>query len=63
MYTGFWWENEGKRSLGILRCRWEDDIKMDLQEVECGSVGWIDLAQDRDRWPTVVNAVMNLRVQ
>ena len=50
-----------KRSLGRPRCRWEDNIKMDLQEVECGGIGWIDLAQDRDRWPLVVNAVMNLR--
>jgi len=52
----------GKRSLGRLRCRWDDNIKMDLQEVGCGSVDWIELAQDRDRWRTLVNAVMNLRV-
>ena len=53
---------EGKTSLGRLRLRWEDNIKMDLQEV--GSVGmdWIQLAEDRDRWKTLVNAVMNLRV-
>jgi hypothetical protein len=42
--------------------RWEDDIKMDLQEVRCGSMDWIELAQDRDRWRAVVNAVMNLEV-
>jgi hypothetical protein len=53
---------EGKRSLGRPRGRWEDNIKMDLQEVGCGGMDWIELAQDRDRWRAVVNAVMNLRV-
>ena len=53
---------EGKRPLGRPRSRWEDNIKMDLQEVGCGGVDWIELAQDRDRWWTLVNAVMNLRV-
>ena len=54
---------EGKRPLGRLRRRWEDNIKMDLQEVGCcGGMDWIDLAQDRDRWRALVNAVMNLRV-
>jgi hypothetical protein len=48
---------EGKRSLGRPKRRWEDNIKMDLQEV-----GWIEVAQDRDRWWELVNAVMNLRV-
>jgi len=53
---------EGKRPLGRPRCRWVDNIRMDLQEVECGYMDWIELAQDRDwRW-TVVSAVMNLRV-
>ena len=51
---------EGKRPLGRPRCRWED--KMELQEVGCVGMDWIDLAQDRDRWRAVVNAVMNLRV-
>jgi hypothetical protein len=53
---------EGKRTLGRPRRRWEDNIKMDLQEVGCGGIDWIDLAQDKDRPRTLVNAVMNLRV-
>jgi hypothetical protein len=53
---------EEKRPLGRLRHRWEDNIRMDLQEVGCGGMDWIGLAQDRDRWRAVVNAVMNLRV-
>ena len=52
---------EGKRPLGRPRCRWED-IKMDLQEVGCGGMDWIDLVQDRDRWRALVAAVMKLRV-
>jgi len=53
---------EGKRPLGRPRRRWQDNIKLDLQEVGCGGMDWIDLAQDRDRWRAVVNEVMNLRV-
>ena len=53
---------EGKRPLGSPRLRWEDNIKMDLQEVGCGGMDWIELAQDRDRLRALVNAVMNLRV-
>ena len=53
---------EGKRPLGRSRRRWEDNIKMDLQEVGSGGMDWIELAQDRDRWRALVNAVMNLRV-
>ena len=53
---------EGKRPLGRPRRRWEDNIKMDLQAVGCGSMDWIELSQDRDRWRALVNAVMNLRV-
>jgi len=50
----------GKRPLGRPRYRWEDNIKMDLQEVGCGGVDWIELAQDRDRWRALVTAVMNI---
>jgi len=53
---------KGKRPLGRPRYRWEDNIKMDLQEVGCGGMDWIERGQDRDRWRTLVNAVMNLRV-
>jgi hypothetical protein len=53
---------EGKCPLGRPRRRWEDNIKLDLQEVGCGDVEWIDLAQDRDRWRALLSAVMNLRV-
>ena len=53
---------EGRRPLGRPRRRWVDNIMMDLQEVGCGCVDWIGLAQDRDRWRTLVSAVMNLRV-
>jgi hypothetical protein len=53
---------EGKRPLGRPRRRWEDNIKMDLQEVGCGGMDWIELAQDRDRWRALLNAVMNLQV-
>ena len=53
---------ERKRPLGRSMHRWENNIKMDLQEVGCGSVDWIRLAQNRDRWQALVNAVLNLWV-
>jgi hypothetical protein len=53
---------EGRRPLGRPRRRWEDNIKMDLQQVGWGGMDWINVAQDRDRWRALVNAVMNLRV-
>jgi hypothetical protein len=52
---------EGKRPLGKRRRRWEDNIKLDLQKVGCGGLDWFDLAQDRDSWRALANAVMNLQ--
>jgi len=54
---------EGRRPLGRPRRRWADNIKMDLQQMGCGYMDWIGLAQDEDRWRTLVSAVMNLRVK
>jgi len=62
VYRGLVGKPEGKRPLGRPRSRWEDNIKMDLRKVGCGVVDWIEVAEDRDRWRTLVNAVMNLRV-
>ena len=60
---GSWWgKQERKRPLGRPRRRWVDNIRMDLQEVGCGYMDWIELVQDRDGWRTLVSAVMNLRV-
>jgi hypothetical protein len=53
---------EGKRPLGRPRCRWEDNIEMDIREIVWGDTDWIDLTQDRDQWRAVVNTVMNFRV-
>jgi hypothetical protein len=53
---------EGKRSLGRPRCRWLDNIEMDLGEIEWVGMNWIDLAQDKDQWDALMNAVMNLWV-
>jgi hypothetical protein len=51
-----------RRPFGRLRCRWEDNIKMDIREVGWGSMDWVGLVQSRGRWRALVNAVMNLRV-
>jgi hypothetical protein len=55
-------KTEGKKQLGRPGRRWEDNIKMDLQEVDGGSLDWIEMVQDRDRWRALVSAVMNPRV-
>jgi hypothetical protein len=62
VYRVLVWKPERKRPLGGPRRRWENNIKMDLQEVGCGGIDWIGLVQDRDRWRELVNVVMNLRV-
>jgi len=53
---------EGKKPLGRSRHRWEYNIKMDLQEVGCEGMDWLELAEDRNRWRALVNGVMNLQV-
>ena len=62
MYRVLVGKPEGRRLLERPRCRWVDDIRMGFQEVGCGYMDWIGLAQDGDRWRTLVRAVMNLRV-
>ena len=62
MYRVLVGKPEGKRPLGTARRRWVDNITMDLQEVGCGGMDWIELAQDSDTWRALGNAVMNLRV-
>jgi hypothetical protein len=62
MYRVLMGKPEEKRSLGRTRCRWKDNIKVDLHEVGCWDMDWIGLAKDRDRWRALVNAVMSIRV-
>jgi hypothetical protein len=62
LYSVLVWKPEGKRPPGSARRTWEQNIKMDLQEVGFWGVDWIELAQDRDRWRALVYAAMNLRV-
>jgi hypothetical protein len=57
--TGFWWGGEGKRPLGRPRRRWEDNIKIDFQNVGGGCGDWMELAQDRDRWRALVSTAMD----
>ena len=61
VYRGLVGNPEDKRPLGRPRRRWEDNIKLDIQEVGCGDMDWIKLAQDTDKWRALVKAVMNFR--
>jgi hypothetical protein len=62
MRIEFRWELQKERPLVRPRRRWEDNIRMDLKEIGCGGMDWIDLAQDRDQWMALENTVINLRV-
>jgi len=62
LVKGFGGETSGKETTWRPRHSWEDNIKVDLQEMRCGGMDWIELTQDRDRWRALVNVVMNLRV-
>jgi len=63
VYSGFWWGKlRGKKPLGRPRHRWEDNMKMDLQEVGCEGMNWINVPQDRERRWAFSNAVMNIWV-
>jgi len=62
VYRDFLGKREEQRPLGRPKITWEDNIKVNLQEMGCGGMDWIELAQDKDRWRALVNAVMNLRV-
>jgi hypothetical protein len=63
-HIGYWWQSRSKETTGKTTyvCRWVDNIKMDLREICCDAVDWIDVAQDRDQWRALVNTAMNLRV-
>jgi hypothetical protein len=62
IHIGYWWESQKERPIGKPKHRWVDYIKMDLREIKWSCMNWIDLAQDRDQWRTLVNTIMNLRV-
>jgi hypothetical protein len=63
MHVGYWWESQMEREpVGRPRLRWGDNVKMDLREIGCDDMNWIDLAQDRDQWRALVNTVMKIRV-
>ena len=62
VYRGLVGKPEGRTPVGRPSRRWEDNIRMDIREVGCGFVDWMELAQDRDEWRALVSAVMNLRV-
>jgi hypothetical protein len=62
MHIGYWWKNQKERLLGRPRCRWVDNIELDLRERGWGGKDWTNLAQDRDHWWAFVNTVMKLRV-
>ena len=62
VYKVLVWKPDGKRTLGRPRRRWEENIKMDLQEVGRGCGDWMELAQDKDRWRALVSTIMNFRV-
>jgi hypothetical protein len=62
VHTGFWRGHLRERELGKPSCRWEDNIKMDLQEVGWMDMDWSDLAQERDKWQALLNVVLNIRV-
>jgi hypothetical protein len=57
---GYWWENQRERDLGRPRCRWMNNIRMDLGEIGWSGVEWIDLAKDRNNWRALVNGALNL---
>jgi len=61
-YRVLMWRPDGRGPLGRPRCRWEENLKIDIQKVGWGGMDWLALAQDRDRWRALVNAVINLRV-
>jgi hypothetical protein len=61
-FTIFMGNLEGKRPLGRKRCKWVNNIKVNLREIEWCGINWIDVAQDRDKWKALVNTVMNLHV-